>query len=713
MAFGIKLVQGGVTLAAGTATHGGPITVDPNVLCYVTFTGTTTSYKWTLTPTAGGHAVISSATSAAPTFLPDIASWAGSVQLEDDAANVYVLDIVTATAAVPATSSAILYATSYGVKADGRRITDGVTTAGSNVLQSATANFTQADVGKSVLLRTPSNPLPAGTVTLGIGNVLIIGTAPCAFNTSIPNISGVCVNGGCIYVDGEYFAILAVESNTQLHVRTAPIHNVAGAVLYRETQLATTIASVTDATHAVLAMAGGTILVSETSVPAFIASDDTAACTAAETAAWGGPELVYPGGLIGISSNRVYLNKTGLTMRGQGKEKTIFVDLRLASVEYPVGTLPNDGRGFLSFNGCTDVHISDMSYDGSVPVLGMGHTTGGIANNSGGRIGFFTTNCENTSFIEVGYERYGARDEHTASAAVVGNNQIWENIGPASPGSITNNITINPGGVGKGCRIINCVCAAAQSGIQWAGYGLTCIGCDVSQPAGFTEGVGADPIVLEPFAGGYALLSDYIIHDVDSHAFGSGLINVDGSQSDAASVVDIKDGLIVRNTGYFFNSDSGIFRISSACKGTINIQDNTCDKNTAASSGGTFVTVAGNSTLAVHLKGNTFRGRAGSNMTRGVVTNVNVPTGTVIDDGGNVWGESVTSTFTIGTGTATGRVPIAAAPIDVVTTIYTATPESAIVGSPGALCIDTVNGEIYIKVTGTSTNTGWKKITHA
>jgi hypothetical protein len=47
---------------------------------------------------------------------------------------------------------------------------------------------------------------------------------------------------------------------------------------------------------------------------------------------------------------------------------------------------------------------------------------------------------------------------------------------------------------------------------------------------------------------------------------------------------------------------------------------------------------------------------------------------------------------------------------------YTAnagTPEAAIVGSPGDVCADTTNGEIYVKVTGSTTNTGWKKVTHA
>lgn len=44
---------------------------------------------------------------------------------------------------------------------------------------------------------------------------------------------------------------------------------------------------------------------------------------------------------------------------------------------------------------------------------------------------------------------------------------------------------------------------------------------------------------------------------------------------------------------------------------------------------------------------------------------------------------------------------------------HAGTPESAVVGSPGDLCSDTTNGELYIKHTGSATNTGWKLVTHA
>ncbi len=208
-------------------------------------------------------------------------------------------------------------------------------------------------------------------------------------------------------------------------------------------------------------------------------------------------------------------------------------------------------------------------------------------------------------------------------------------------------------------------------------------------------------------------MSDYTIHHVDSHAFGSGLVNILGSRSDIHCVGTLNDGLIVNNTGYFYNQDSGLFRISGNVNGQLTIQGTTCDKNTAGAAGGTFITAAGTGTLRVVLKGNTFRGRAGSNMTRGFVGNVNATTTTIEDGGGNTWGESVTSTYTAGGATIVGRIPIAGAPIDVVLTSFAGSPESNVIGSPGAFCFDTTNGDTYVKATGTSTNTGWKKNTHA
>lgn len=101
MAFGIKLIQGGVTLAAGTAVHPAPITVAVGVVCYLSFTGPTGTYEWALPVRATGSVtVISSESSPGPTLVTDIDGGAYSITFTDDTATVYTLDLVTPTAQV-------------------------------------------------------------------------------------------------------------------------------------------------------------------------------------------------------------------------------------------------------------------------------------------------------------------------------------------------------------------------------------------------------------------------------------------------------------------------------------------------------------------------------------------------------------------------------------------------------------------------------------
>lgn len=44
------------------------------------------------------------------------------------------------------------------------------------------------------------------------------------------------------------------------------------------------------------------------------------------------------------------------------------------------------------------------------------------------------------------------------------------------------------------------------------------------------------------------------------------------------------------------------------------------------------------------------------------------------------------------------------------TFITGATPESSVTGSLGDIAHDVVNGELYVKKTGTATTTGWQRI---
>lgn len=96
---GIVLSQpsGVGTLNAAGAQHPAPFDLDAGFICQLSFTGTTTRYRWVLTKPASSAAVLSSTTSAGPSFLPDVEGGSYSVSLFDSNEVEYVLDIVTAT----------------------------------------------------------------------------------------------------------------------------------------------------------------------------------------------------------------------------------------------------------------------------------------------------------------------------------------------------------------------------------------------------------------------------------------------------------------------------------------------------------------------------------------------------------------------------------------------------------------------------------------
>ncbi len=120
---GIQLYQpGGVgTVNAAGASHPAPVTVDAGLLCYLSLVGATTPvYSWSITRPAGSSTVISSVTSASPSFNPDIDGGAYSVTLVDQALNTYVLDIVLPTApTVPAVSFGSVVTTLASLRVNG------------------------------------------------------------------------------------------------------------------------------------------------------------------------------------------------------------------------------------------------------------------------------------------------------------------------------------------------------------------------------------------------------------------------------------------------------------------------------------------------------------------------------------------------------------------------------------------------------------------
>lgn len=97
---GIQLFQpngAGILNAAG-AQHPAPVEVEAGIICQLSFVGGTTAfYRWSLSKPASSSAVLSSATSAGPSFLPDTDDDAFSITLIDSDENVYILDIITPT----------------------------------------------------------------------------------------------------------------------------------------------------------------------------------------------------------------------------------------------------------------------------------------------------------------------------------------------------------------------------------------------------------------------------------------------------------------------------------------------------------------------------------------------------------------------------------------------------------------------------------------
>lgn len=652
MSAGIQVIQNGVVFNAAGIAHPAPITLVPGELAYLSFIGAPVPvlYAWSTTTTLGAPVIVSSSSSPGPTIVIG-SGWVGSIVLRDENLNTYVIDVVTASVAAVASSNTVIYAVTYGVKADGRKVTDGVIAVNSNVLTSATASFTQGDVGKRVLLRVPTNASP-GTAALVSGNVLINGSGTPAYLTNIPNVSGVPLNGGGIYVDGEYFAIVLVLNDTQIQVQTAPTHSISGVTLYRETQVATTIASVTDATHAVLAVTGASLPVAGTSLLATIASDDTTAMTAAITAAaaQAAAELRLPAGLIGLTDNLYFTGVSYFTITGQGYDKSVLTDMRLCSFETPVAGRLIDNYGLLSFKACTGVHLQGFSVDGSVPIFGYPHTTGGIVNNSGGRIGIFFRNCISCSLLRCGSVGYGARDEHIYADSNLGTANDWrvEDCELLQ----TNGNSINGGGLGTGIYIRGNRCNSGYTCISLTCNDALVLNNDIFQITGFTQGNGAGMVLLETKAAGRIIFAGNTLRDADSHLYSTAAVTVRGQASDTSSFVCLRGNSYDNLTGYFYNGNSAVIRITQM-KGTVVVDDETFDQITAGATGGTFIEVDHANTERVFIGGGcVLRGRAGSNMTRGIVVDSTVPAGKVTVSDRIQYGESVTTRIDVGAVTA-------------------------------------------------------------
>ncbi len=540
----------------------------------------------------------------------------------------------------------------FGVKFDGIKITDGIFTAGSNIMETSGAHFTPAMVGRSALVWTPTQPV-TGTVTTVAGSLAVTGSGT-AFLTDIPQLpigGGVAMSGGGVYINGDWVAINVVIDDTTLLMATPPSHSASGQTLYSEVQIATTVVSVPDTSHVVLNINGADILVSHSGTRAFIATDDTAARLAAYNAAGDRhTTVIEPAGFSGQSDNLYIHAKTGLTIEGQGWDKTILVDLRLSSFETLLVDRTVDNYGALSFVACVGITVRGLSYDGSVSVLGIQHTTGGVANNSGGRAGFMARNTHDFTVERCGSGldgAYGARDEHLYC-----DSQFWttgrnfralDNVF-----LITNNNSINPGGMGEGCLIRGNHCSSFYSCLQVAVIGgIVCDNVWSGRPDLIPGGTGADPVVIEPLTGSNLIYCNNLHENFDTQHYGAAVVTLFGNPgpADALSSVEMHGNQYINCKGLFYTYAGVIHSISMP--GTLKIHDEFFDTPTATSTGGMFINLSGATHGPATISSCSFRGRAGSNMTRAVVVEADVPAGKVKDGEGHTYGESVTTRWDV------------------------------------------------------------------
>lgn len=582
--------------------------------------------------------------------------------------------------------SGALQANWWGVKADGLQITDGVVTASSNIFSSASAAFTAAVVGRKILLRTARN-LATGTLSTVSGSNIATAVGE-NFPVDLPIIGGGSgtgqpLSGGGIYVGGQFLvAQFSVPSTHQLVLVSPATATVTNQAWYAETQLATTIAGFIDASHVTL---GTTATISQSSVLATLATDDTVALDSAIRSAFTLKvnELDLPSGLIGISANNAYVDKSNLRIRGPMSNRATLVDLRKASDEI---LSPNTDLtyGVLTFVGldndaslCTGIHLESFGYDANVPVYGFGHSSGGVSNGSGSRIGFFMRSCPDSSYVDMRSHGFGARDEHLYVDGKSTNFLFDHCVAP-----LTNNVSLNCNGgfdgAGKaqpeGLRITKSV----AEGILVSAASYTIDNCNISDNS---LGIIGAAITVDMI--GRGIISNNILHDINTASQGVGAIDVFGNNVATSSLVI---------TGNTFNKILGAWHTGHGAAislnnfgGTVDVEGNTVDESDASGSPGRFAYVAGASTGQVHFGRNIFRGRAGTNLTEGIHIDSTVPNGAVTISPDIVYGESVTTRLSLAKSLAAVREMVTVSATG--TTAISAGVETVLVTANGAVTL--------------------------
>jgi hypothetical protein len=291
------------------------------------------------------------------------------------------------------------------VRADGKVVTDGVTTTSSAVLTSATAAFTQDDVGKIILLETPSEPC-TGTVTVSTSSTRITGSGT-LFESEVLDELSILFRIGNDYYGG------IVTSDTDIAMDRLAVNSLAGQIMYRETQLRTTILSVESPTQCTL---GSAVTVGGTSVVFRYGTDDTDSLDAALTVAFddGARILDLPAGMICVLDNKLYTNRSGLHIRGAGTFETAIVDLRKLNENIVQSGAVDHPYGLWDFDSAARMKFSNFAMDGALPGSGLRGNSSEAGDNIGGiRKGLcFFGNCSDITLEGLGIVYFGMHEEH-------------------------------------------------------------------------------------------------------------------------------------------------------------------------------------------------------------------------------------------------------------------------------------------------------------
>lgn len=524
-------------------------------------------------------------------------------------------DTPPGTGRVPLSASGLLYAADFGVVADGVDLSDCIVTAGSAILTSASASFTSSDVGKTIVVTTPSLPA-TGTVAGSSGGYFLNGTGT-AFLSELGLDPGELGSGDAVYVsdNNQIYPVIAVYSDVLAQIGKPLTGTFSGKTIYREQHLEATIESIVSSTSIVMSEQA---TLSQTGVSAFYGTDNADALEEAiETAdSYNAATLQLPPGIIAIERNCSVTGISNLTISGGHRSRACIKRLKRATFEIAYN---DQNQGLLNFFNCSYLTLCDFSIDGLVPVMGMRRSEGvGSPDNNygGGGIGIHLSSCAHSGFERIGTQGNGSRLECLYAQGVC-------------PGLFfrscfvrTSNIGINPnttGGQVYGTIIEGNIVESPHGPLLCGLDSTTVVGNIFRNVDGCLQG--ADPVVLHSAAD--TVFTGNIIENFNTFSSTVSAINVFGGVDTTASVI-ISNNIIRNCHGNYSN---GVVRFDNFA-GAGTVSNNIITGMTTDGLANPFVKIDGAVTRSITIHSNTFDSPVSSEISVGVIGS-SVPAGAV------------------------------------------------------------------------------------